>query len=135
MTIRQRPQRSNPRSIPVQVRLSPDKHARYENAAKLEGEGVATYLRRRLESEDQFLEVLDGMLEAIREIEQRLESLEDKVENSPGSPGKADAVAIETLLLLRSLATGAGQRQNLEMVRGELRRQGISPWELGEESR
>lgn len=125
MVTRPRPQRSNPRSVPVQVRLSPEKYERYENTAKLGGLPLATYLRNRLEHEDQMLDVLEGMHDILWEVERRLTSLEDKTERSPGG---ADAVAIETLMLLRSLARGSGRKQDIDMIHGELRRQGITPW-------
>lgn len=125
MITRPRPQRSNPRSVPVQVRLSPEKYERYENTAKLGGLPLATYLRNRLENEDQVLDVLEGLHDILQEVERRLLFLEDKTERSPGG---VDAVAIETLMLLRSLARGSGKRQDLEMIHGELRRQGFTPW-------
>lgn len=125
------PQSRTSLSVPVQVRLSPEIHERYAEAAAAQGVGVSTYLRRRLEAADPTNALLSSIQETLYEIEGRLDRLEDTAPSSSSRGAETpDPVAIETLMLLQSLMRFSGRSKDVEMIRSELRRQGITPWEL-----
>jgi hypothetical protein len=82
-------------------------------------------LRQRLEASDGALSDMEGMYEALRGIEQRLDDI------GPGhaaAPSAESAAGIETLMLLRQLLITSGRKGDLDSVTGELKRQGFTPW-------
>lgn len=111
---------------PFPLRLYTDQKLEYERRAKLVGRSLTAYIRDRLDAEDPVLEVLEGMLDALREIEQRLDGLE-----SGGGKAAAgsDAIGVETLMLLRQLLIASNRKKDIDMVKGEIKRHGLTPWE------
>lgn len=109
---------------PVQLRLSPDQRMIYEDEAARQGKALATYLRERLEAQDNKqarsaalrTELANGMAE-LRGILERRDITPTGVICEP-------SVMLELLLLLRSLAGP----DRLKMTHAELKRQGLSVW-------
>ena len=105
-------------STSVSFRLENDVWARYSAAAQARGVTLATYLRRRLERQDQ--------------LESELASLRHAVEHaasngSAAGTGKASiapGALVEMLLLLRSLAGP----QKATVAQKEVERRGLETW-------
>lgn len=111
---------------PISVRLSDDKWRVYSEQAQTEGVGLSTYLKHRLERDDQVLEELVALR---REIEtfsliQPKPSSEAKQSVKNGFDPQLQAILFEMLLLMRS-AVGEAK---ISIVHGELRRQNLPIW-------
>ena len=106
-------------STQVHLRLGNDVWARYSIQAQAHGVALGTYLRRRLEQPDQFL---DGELAALRRV------LEHAVALSTPARGEAlqlpPGPLVEVLLLLRSLAGP----QKAAVAQKEVERRGLETW-------
>jgi hypothetical protein len=105
----------------VSIRLSEATAARYQALADQTWPSptpLSTYLKQRLEEGDAIVEQLASL---------RLDVADLAVakQRDEGHDGQPDSVAIETLLLLRAIASP----QHLRIVRAELQRQGIDPWQ------
>lgn len=110
---------------PIQVRLSPEKQALLEDEAARKGKKLATYLRERLEAEDD----VHGELASLRrELASLHHTVEDLAAAGPrpaeGGGQGVTAIQIETLLLLRAVAGP----DRMKTIRGELKRLGYDIW-------
>lgn len=110
---------------PVQLRLSPDQRMIYEDEAAQQGKALATYLRERLEAQDNEktrsaalrAELANGMAE-LRGIVERGGS------STPGDYAGDQSILLELLILMRAVAGP----DRIKMAHAELRRQGLSVW-------
>lgn len=113
------------KSTMVGFRLNREVWTRYLAAAEAQGVSLATYLRGRLEQQDQ-------LQEHQRQLERTLAALHRAVEQSASaraagpaqSQTVAPAVMVEMLLLLRSLAGP----QAATVVQKEVERRGLKSW-------
>lgn len=119
-------------SIPVQVRLSPEIHEYYADQAAKNNIGLSTELRHRLQDLEYQTRAFQMVVNSICEIETRLEemSLSPPREEQRNEPSSPDPVAFETLMLLRILLKGTGRDGDIKMLHAEMRRQGVTPWEM-----
>jgi len=117
----------------IKVRLTEGQAVRYAAEADSRGVAISTYIRERLEAADNRSEELAGIRDALVELgdtvdELRAQSGDNRqIEASQNAPSTAEpsAVQIETLMLLRAIASP----EKLRMIRGELDRQGIESWQ------
>lgn len=116
----------------IKVRLREGQAAIYAAEAESRGVGISTYIRERLEEADSRREELASIRAALIELGNKVDELRDQcvgtgnnanaqVQTEPATP---TAVQIETLMLLRAIASP----EKLRMIRGELDRQGIEMW-------
>ncbi|MFC3654126.1 mobilization protein [Dyella humi] len=106
----------------VSIRLSEATAARYQLMADQVWPSsipLSTYLKQRLEEGDAIAEQLASLRLDVAD----LAAATKQRDGLPG--GQPDAVAIETLLLLRAVANPRAVR----IVHGELQRLGINPWQ------
>ncbi len=101
-------------AIVVCIRLSPDAWARYSGEANAQGIALATYLRRRLEHQDRFLE---------NELALRAGSAAAPEAARPTPP---PGELIELLIMMRQLVGP----QKSAIARSEVKRQGLEIWDL-----
>ena len=107
-------------SVVLQVRLSESRWERYSAEASAAGVPLSTYIRQRLEREDG---IADQIAELRCVVEHGAEAR--RSETCEPAPAAVDrAVSLESLLLLRQLATP----QKTSIAQGELERRGITPW-------
>ncbi len=106
------------KSNTVALRLRKDVWVRYSAEAQAQGVSLGSYLRQRLEKEDQ----LDGELAALRRAVER---------SAGGAPSRGDdgselpsGLLVEVLLLLRSLAGP----QKATVAQKEVERRGLETW-------
>lgn len=113
-------------SVAIHLRLSRRTWERYASEATALAKPLATYLRERLERED--------------ELVAELASIRRAVENLAAAPAHASStyergefpsgMLLEVLLLCRAMA----QHQRMETVQAELRRLGVDMWQPGAEN-
>lgn len=112
----------------VKMRLDREKHAIYEAEAAARGLPLTTWLRRRLDLADQLHGQLHNLQYELSSLRVAVGRLEEQSEQWPVAGGGQDgALLVETLLLLRALATP----KHVQMVQAELRRVGLAAWEAG----
>ena len=117
------------RSISVSLRLSPEQHFFYQQAASYHGLSLSTYLRQVLEQNDS-LSYQSSQLQHL--ISQLSPSQTQGINPSPpsmtqhSSPlrSKHDVILLEMLLILRTLTSP----DKLAMIRHELQRLGHAYW-------
>lgn len=110
---------------PIQLRLSEQKKAEYEDEAARRGMGLGPYLRQRLEQGDQVAEQLAELRTLIEDGFARLDAGEAGGRAADSvAPAIDPGMLIEAVLLLRSVVGEA----KLGVVHGELRRQGLPVW-------
>ncbi len=111
---------------------------RYAGLAKDAGVGLSTYLKRRLEDgevlarqlADLRLAIADlrigGASEADGKLDRIIALLEAGAIGAPSDPARRslDAVALETLLILRNVA----QPMNVSAAQAEVKRNGVELW-------
>ncbi len=113
----------------IKVRLREGQAMVYAAEAESRGVGVATIIRERLERVDRADEQLSSIRASLMELGDAVDELhrerpaDGNVSPSSSQPAD-DAMAIETLLLLRGLAGPQQQR----MVMAEVERRGLIPW-------
>jgi hypothetical protein len=101
---------------PIKLRLSVEKEVIYQAEAQARGKPLGTYLRERLEVQDDLAAELAALRRAIDRAPGR----------SDGTAASADmGVMLELLLLVRSIAGP----QKMQMVQQELQRIGLSIWD------
>jgi hypothetical protein len=117
----------------VRVRLNESQMLVYAAEAEARGIPISTYLRDRLASADLMREELASIRAAMIDMGETLDELRDQIEKQPVAStqekqanDEPSAVQIETLLLLRAM-TGT---QTLQMVMGEIERQGLKPFRI-----
>lgn len=113
---------------PVQVRLSTEKQAIYEDEAARAGKPLATYLRERLEASDSTQEQVTSLHRELIDLRHLVEDLADNgIETGGGGGGMSASdrsALVETLLLLRHIS----KPDHRQEVRAEMRRNGIELW-------
>lgn len=121
----------------IKVRLREGQAQVYAAEAERRGVGIATVIRDRLERAEQAAEELSSIRAALDELGDAVDELrqeraigraDDAVSGTSDAATDA-AIQIETLLLLRAIAPPA----KMQIVRGELDRQGITPWSGSED--
>jgi hypothetical protein len=105
-------------SVPIHLRLSRAAWERYSGEAAILSKPLSTYLRERLEREDELLAELASIRRAV-------ENLAAAPRSSSGDGGASPGLLLEVLLLCRSLA----QPQRTETAQAELRRLGVDVWQ------
>lgn len=108
---------------PITIRLTHDQRERYEAAARSAGQPLGVWLRARLERDDAVLSALERMRAQLADAPPAPAAVVEGASGGAAS-GAPDAVALECLLLLRSLAGPA----RMQMAQGEVRRAGLAPW-------
>jgi hypothetical protein len=126
----------------VTIRLSEKGHERYAGLAKDAGVGLSTYLKRRLEDGDVLARQLADLRLAIADLriggadgkpseadgklDRIIALLEADAIGAPSDPARRspDAVALETLLILRNVA----QPMNVSAAQAEVKRNGVELW-------
>ncbi|CCJ51901.1 MULTISPECIES: mobilization protein [Pseudomonadota] len=110
---------------PIKLRISPEKHAQYEDEAARRGKPLGTYLRERLEAGDSVRDELAAMRRELASLHHAVEDLAAAGQRPADGDGQgATAVQIETLLLLRAIAGP----DRMTTIRGELKRLGVQTW-------
>lgn len=116
----------------VRVRLNESQMLIYTAEAEARGIPISTYLRDRMASADIMHGELAGIRAALLELGETLDELHNQRANACNKtgaqvqiePAEPNAVQIETLMLLRAIASP----EKMRMVQGELDRQGIKSW-------
>ena len=116
----------------IKVRLREGQAAIYAAEAESRGVGISTYIRERLEEADSRREELAGIRGALIDLGDTVDELRnqraDTGDNANSQvqiePAIPNAVQIETLMLLRAIASP----EKMRVVHGELDRQGIDAW-------
>lgn len=113
----------------TRVRLTDAQTLIYTAQAEQRGVPLSTYLRERLERADRADEELSSIRASLMELGDAVDELRrERPADGHASPAPSqpadDAMAIETLLLLRGLAGPQQQR----MVMAEVERRGLVPW-------
>ncbi|EBC1886512.1 mobilization protein [Salmonella enterica] len=108
---------------PIKFRLTPEKHAQYEDEAARLGKPLGTYLRERLEADDAVRDELAALRREVASLHHMIEDLADAGPRGQAEPG-TNPVQIETLLLLRAIAGP----ERMKPVKGEMKRLGIDVW-------
>ncbi len=113
----------------VKIRLNAATYLKYLNAARLNQMPLSTYLRTKLEQSEDVISELGELKSAIYDL--RLRSVEQAQDNpkidtkqndqDDSLKSAADPLLIELVLLLRGLV----RPDHMNMVHGELRRQGF----------
>lgn len=110
---------------PVQVRLNPSRQLIYEDEAARQGKALATYLRERLEAQDDEqarsaalrAELANGMAE-LRGIVERGGT------STSGNNAADQSMLLELLILMRAVAGP----DKIKMAHAEMKRQGVKHW-------
>ncbi len=100
----------------VTIRLSDKAWARYSAQAETRGVALSTFLRQRLERQDEYLDsqlALSARPAATQQV-------------TPSAPTVPASVHLEMLLVLRQIASP----QKVDIARGELRRLGLESFKL-----
>ena len=105
-------------SATVGVRLRNDVWSRYSAEAQAHGVPLSSYLRQRLEREDQF----EGELAALRRAVER--SAPPPASATPAPAPLPAGALVEVLLLLRSLVGP----QKATVAQKEVERRGLETW-------
>ncbi len=108
----------NDASVAIHLRLSRSAWERYAAEAAGLTKPLSTYLRERLEREDELLAELASIRRAV-------ENLAAAEPSSSGNGSASPGMLLEVLLLCRALA----QHQRSETVQAELRRLGVEVWQ------
>jgi hypothetical protein len=116
----------------VRVRLNESQMLVYAAQAEQRGVPISTYLRDRLAEADTVNRDIESIRAAMIDMGETLDELRDQLANTGNSasaqvesdPAIPNAVQIETLMMLRELASP----QQMRLVWGELDRQEIKPW-------
>lgn len=109
---------------PIKFRLTPEKHAQYEDEAARLGKPFGTYLRERLEAADETRDELAALRRDVASLHHMVEDLADSGLRTSDTEQAANPVQIEILLLLRAIAGP----ERMKPVNGEMKRLGISVW-------
>lgn len=119
--------RGRPLASPLPVRLFADQKARYEELARASNTSLQSYLRDRLDADDQTLEVLGSLIDGFADLDRRLADIEERLTSEGGSDL---GVNYELLLLLRILVRNNGGEQSIKMVQADIKRLGFEPFEI-----
>ncbi len=113
---------------PINIRLTPEKQLILEDEAARAGKPLSTYLRERLEAEDDTRARLNSLQMDLLSLRHLVEDLaEHGIASSVGDGGLSAsdrAALVETLLLVRHISKPEARKE----VRAEMRRNGINIW-------
>lgn len=114
---------------PIQIRLSAEKQAIYEDEAARLNKPLATYLRERLESGDRDRAELDTLRRELTaglcEIRDAIEADPSRAQSQPSPVGQIDdGLLLEILLMLREI----GGPERMKRTQAEIIRQGLQIW-------
>lgn len=111
---------------PINLRLTPEKQLILEDEAAQVGKPLSTYLRERLEAEDDTCARLNSLQMDLASLRHLVEDLaETGIEGGGSGMAAGDrAMMIEALLLLRHLC----KPEQLREVRADMRRYGVEVW-------
>jgi len=110
---------------PIQIRLSTEKQVLLEDEAARKGKKLATYLRERLEAEDDVYGELASLRRELVSLHHTVEDLAVALPQPTDGTGQGGtAIQIETLLLLRAIAGP----DRMKTIRSELKRLGYDIW-------
>lgn len=104
---------------PIQLRLKLEKQFLYQEEAAKEGKPLASYLRDRLDKDDETLEAITGLRREVISLRLMVEDITTAKSNHSNS---SDPALFEILLLLRQLC----RPEQLKIAQGELNRLGYS---------
>lgn len=112
----------------VRIRLKPSSKERYEAEAAAHNKDLGTYLRERLESQDEVLDQLATIRYDLAELADEVHRASRTVQENPRKKAQphqhqADGMMVEILLLLRALSPG-----KTTMVQKEVERAGLTVW-------
>lgn len=118
---------------PIQIRLSAEQQAIYEDEAARLNKPLATYLRERLDSGDRDRAELDMLRQELStglcEIRKVIEDHCAGTQTQPTSiMHTSDGVLLEILLMLREI----GGPERMRRTQAELKRQDFEVWTLKE---
>lgn len=118
----------------VRIRLNASTYLKYEKAARLNQMPLSTFLRAKLEEGENTISEISALKSAIHEL--RLNGVghsdakHDTIENNPHQETETktdiDPILTEIVLLLRGIA----RPDHMNMVHGELRRQGLDVFSI-----
>lgn len=114
----------------VRIRLKPSTYLKYENAARLNQMPLSTFFRAKLEETENTVSEISALKSAIYDL--RLNGVQKSGEEINDHQGvteiksAADPVLMEIVLLLRGLV----RPDHMNMVHGELRRQGLDVFSI-----
>lgn len=103
---------------PIQLRLKLEKQFLYQEEAAKQGKPLTSYLRDRLDKDDETLEAI----ESLRREVISLRFMVDDIPTAKSSTSNCDPTLFEILLLLRQLC----RPEQLKIAQGELNRLGYS---------
>lgn len=118
---------------PINIRLTPEKQAIFEEQAAAQGKRLGTYLRERLEGDESARAELDALR---HELGLGLTSIRHAVEDGLKKRGSAtqsttstssqinDGLLLEMVLLLRAI----GGPEKMKVAQAEIKRQGLNAW-------
>ena len=116
-------------SVSVNVRLSPEQHFFYQQAASYHGLSLSTYLRQVLEQSNSLSDQSSQLQHLISQLspgqtQGSNPSPPSTTEHPSPLRSEQDVILLEMLLILRTLINP----DKLAMVRHELQRLGLSYW-------
>lgn len=105
---------------PIQLRLQLEKQFFYQEEAAKQGKPLASYLRERLDKEDETLQAIVSLRHEVATLRLMTEDIATKNVSSKLDDG--DPALFEILMLLRQLC----RPEQLKIAQGELNRLGYS---------
>ena len=108
-------------SHPIQLRLQPEKQYFYQEEAARQGKPLASYLRERLDNNDEKLEAINNLKREVMSLRLMVEDIIATSQNTPSNNDNANPTLFEMLLLLRQLS----RPEHLKIAQGELQRLGF----------
>ncbi|OIS90316.1 hypothetical protein [Brucella cytisi] len=117
---------------PIKIRLSPERQLIYEDEAARLNKPLGTYLRERLEADDDkrgqldaFRHEIGAALSSIRHAVEARDSKRGAGETPAAAPSQINnALLLEMVLLLREI----GGPERMKRTQAELKRQGLQMW-------
>jgi hypothetical protein len=110
---------------PIKLRLTVEQRRQYEDEATARNMELGPYIRHRLDQADRVADQLAALRNVVEDRFLEQENPAGAGDTHRAGLGPADAgMMVEMLLLLRSVVAG----DKLQIVHGELRRQGLPVW-------
>ncbi len=107
---------------PIQLRLKQEMQLAYQEEAASLGKPLASFLRERLEAQDETRAVLTHVRCEIASLRLLMEDIEAQKNIAGNNNSSSDATLLELLLLLRQLC----RPEHVKIAQGELNRLGYS---------
>lgn len=122
------------RRLQIQIRLNASAYSKYTTLAQAKNQTLSTYLRDKLESEIDLQASLNNVETKLSEIQHKLinevgnrhEQTTEEADKPTQEKSAPDSVLTEIVLLLRGIA----RPEHMNMVHGELRRQGLDVFSI-----